>query len=481
MPTIVVLDTSLSMARVADSTSSSPSTFLELAQKGLDGWLKHLEHKFKLEHVAFLTCSSQCQLGCSFTRDISEIRQKLFQVEPEDASLMIMCAREIAALVQDVWGSSVPVNIILVTDGGLGMGQLSLSHLLSEEGVELGPPFPWTFPGRWSVILLAPTESHAFKTAQPIYRRFMEQSGLGGDVVGLERELTAESVEKVFADLAQTHYQHYVGTLHFGDKLSSPITLCPPPSKYKKIQDFEYVEAVISDDLDIKGFLTLADVASPPVVSRHLILPWSGQVQREEDGRIPTLCVFLHGAMKVESLCALVQVATDWFGIIFSCPDVKKKSSLMLSLFEPGSQPVPWLGNLRKLGPVSDLNVTNQNPFPVRGMSKPSYSANPVVWTKQANLHSDVQKILRSARKLPDKTKHFYEELNRLKRAALSLGFHELLEAMASTLERESSVLPPTSEPDCHLQLTHAAQELRSSRVFDLEYVIQPVGSKYGK
>jgi hypothetical protein len=63
------------------------------------------------------------------------------------------------------------------------------------------------------------------------------------------------------------------------------------------------------------------------------------------------------------------------------------------------------------------------------------------------SLHSDIQKILRNARKLPDKTPHFYKELNRLKRAALALGFHELLEGVAAIFERECVILPGSAHP----------------------------------
>ena len=91
------------------------------------------------------------------------------------------------------------------------------------------------------------------------------------------------------------------------------VTLSPPPSPYKSTKDFSVTEATLSDVLDIKGFVTLADVASPPVLSRHMVLPWSGAAQTDEDSRIPNLCVFLHGAMKVESMCALVQVRSKRF------------------------------------------------------------------------------------------------------------------------------------------------------------------------
>ena len=48
---------------------------------------------------------------------------------------------------------------------------------------------------------------------------------------------------------------------------------------------------------------------------------------------------------------------------------------------------------------------------------KPSYSSSPVVWIRQASLQSDIQKVLRHARKMPEKTPHFYKELNGIRKA----------------------------------------------------------------
>ena len=60
-------------------------------------------------------------------------------------------------------------------------------------------------------------------------------------------------------------------------------------------------------------------------------------------------------------MCALVRVSPGWFGLLVSCADTKKKSSLMLSLLPPpgrvdGSGGVPWLGHLPQLGPLAELN-----------------------------------------------------------------------------------------------------------------------------
>lgn len=39
----------------------------------------------------------------------------------------------------------------------------------------------------------------------------------------------------------------------------------------------------------------------------------------------------------------------DWYGMLYSWADTKKKSSLMISILEPG-QPFCWCGNLQRLG-----------------------------------------------------------------------------------------------------------------------------------
>lgn len=92
------------------------------------------------------------------------------------------------------------------------------------------------------------------------------------------------------------------------------------------------------------------------------------------------------------------------------------------------------------------------------------------VWIKPSGLQTDVQKILRNARKLPEKTQTFYKELNRLRKAALAFGFLDLLKGVADMLERECTLLPDTAHPDAAFQLTHAAQQLKLASTGTSEY-----------
>ena len=108
-------------------------------------------------------------------------------------------------------------------------------------------------------------------------------------------------------------------------------------------------------------------------------------------------------------MAALCLLNTDWYGFIYSWADTKKKSNLMLTALEHGTDIVPWLGNFKNLGPIDSNNKNGENPFPVRPAEKRSYSLNAPSWIRQVGLQSDIQKILRHARKLPEKTQNFYK------------------------------------------------------------------------
>lgn len=98
-----------------------------------------------------------------------------------------------------------------------------------------------------------------------------------------------------------------------------------------------------------------------------------------------------------------------FFSFIYSWADSKKKSNLMLTVLTPGTDAVPWLGDLSRLDAADNIPSEQCGSFPVRPSEKRSYSQNSVVWIRQAGLQSDIQKILRHARKLPEKTQQFYK------------------------------------------------------------------------
>lgn len=94
--------------------------------------------------------------------------------------------------------------------------------------------------------------------------------------------------------------------------------------------------------------------------------------------------------------------------------------NVTLCLFKLGANVAPWLGNLQQLGPKEDLvqkktaqgDTATIPSFPVKCANKKSYIATPVqttVWLSAEGLNSDIQKLLRHARKLPEKAAQFYK------------------------------------------------------------------------
>lgn len=49
---------------------------------------------------------------------------------------------------------------------------------------------------------------------------------------------------------------------------------------------------------------------------------------------------------------------------------------------------------------------------PIKNSDKRSYNQSQLVWIKEAGLQADIQKILRQARKMPDKIPSFYKVFN---------------------------------------------------------------------
>lgn len=71
------------------------------------------------------------------------------------------------------------------------------------------------------------------------------------------------------------------------------------------------------------------------------------------------------------------------------------------------------------------------------------------------------------------------QEVNRLRRAAASIGFIELLEGLACILERECTLLPPNLNPDCTIQMGHVASMIRKPEFLELRYNIPPARTKF--
>ncbi|EDO45684.1 predicted protein [Nematostella vectensis] len=490
MPTVVLLDVSLSMLRRLQVVDEQEGLLQRrhLAIQGLYAFFDHLSSKFKLEFTALVAFSSLWEIAVPFTRDYELLKQGCMSVDVYDKTCFENALTGVAAHVVEEWGTSVPVQIILVTDGSLGSGVGSLKELLDHRSENANRPLPFPFPSKLHVVCVAnPAEMTGNFL---LFQQLCDMNGLGGSVYVPEAPISVHSVQNCFLRLAQTHYISYEGVLNCGH-LSSKITLSPPPDfsvswntvlqSYRKDRKENKIRR-FPNEINICGFLDTVDVSSPASISRHLVIPIGkdGEGAPEDDGKAPSFCVLLHGSLKVEKMVAIVQIDSDWFGFLHSWADSKKKSNLVLATFAPGAH-ISWLGDFKQLGPSSELNPCpyresedgekEERPFPCAPSQRRSYNSQAnVAWIKPSGLQSDVQKVLRYAKRLPDKQGQFFKELNRIRRAALFFCFLELLDSLAMMLEKESGKV----KPEAAIQLQHAASCLRSAPYHQLDNSITP-------
>ncbi|KAG7333242.1 hypothetical protein KOW79_003377 [Hemibagrus wyckioides] len=496
MPTVVLMDVSLSMTRPVSLEGAEEFQRKNLAVHGLTMLFEHMATNYKLEFTALVAFSSLWELMVPFTRDYNTLQETLNNLEDYDKTCLESALQGVSNIVQQEWGGTCPCQVVLVTDGSLGIGRGSLRHSLAtlkQRGEDKKFPLPFPFPCKLYIVCIANAEELQATDAMDNLEQLLSLSGGEGQIFTMDGPLCLKSVQAMFGKLIDHAYMPFHAVLRCGN-LASDVQVFPRPEPVLLDEELDPVPKAVQTELEIVGFIEIGDIASPPVLSRHLVLPIAvnkepdevgagAADEMEEDtstnqmaGKSPNFCVLLHGSLKVEGMVALVQLGPDWYGMLYSQADSKKKSNLMMSLFEPGPEPLPWLGKISQLGPISDAPENpygeddSKSPFPVLPKSKRSYAQNVTVWIKASGLQTDVQKILRNARKLPEKTQTFYKELNRLRKAALAFGFWDLLKCVAELLDRECTLLPDSAHPDAAFQLSHAAQQLKLASSGDSKY-----------
>jgi Integrator complex subunit 14 len=312
------------------------------------------------------------------------------------------------------------------------------------------------------------------------------------------------SVVKMFRAMCDANFKPFEAVLNIGSYLklnAVPVSLFPEPLPHISKDCFgNEIVRTVSNRFEVCGYMKLADLVgsggSPASISRNLIFPRVESSQKKTGSELEKLesemkhffaknampedeessssasntdttmkesaIVLLHGALKVENMAAVILLAEDWYGLAYSYSD-KKKSNLMLSVLAPGTNVIPWIGDIRYLGLLRDALPGESYGLPVK-TEKKSYSSGNMSWLREGALQSDIQKVLRHAKKMPEKTTHFYKELNRIRRNAQSLGFESLIEILAEVFDKEAAFLSQpgsTAHTECSIQLTHAAAELR--------------------
>lgn len=338
MPTVVLLDTSLSMRRPASKTNQD-ETRHGLACKGLEWFFEYLNKSFPYEYTSLHTFSSGCEILSAFTRDYKELKSKLVDIPFYDRTDLHEALVAVVAAVVAEWGAFAPCQIVLVTDGSPGVRHQDSPHRR--------PVLSIPFSCQLSVVCVS--------TRDEIIESHMQRLCETADITPSEvfvpaGPLNTESIKGAFKEVAKACFLPFVSVLKCGH-LQSKVGLAPSPTmiraKYDIVISSEHKFPKLDESLgnvpfpnkmDICGFLDNTAIPAPPHYSRHFVLdpevddklleqdptvsvlsptlssngedvkPVVMGSQATEEAQKPSFRVLLHGSLKCESKSALVKL-----------------------------------------------------------------------------------------------------------------------------------------------------------------------------
>ena len=487
MPIVILLDTSLSMNQKVLTTNNGSISRINLALDGLNSFLDYQAKNNWLDLISLIFFSGTPHMAVKFTRDFEVLKGALQNVQTFDKTNLVHALGMVRNLISEEFkGPNFFYHVLVVTDGNAllqssflnkGIGGTYHEHDATEfDSSNWSLPLP--FKSKIHFLCITTLNDLAFQRSIPFYKEILSRNSSckladisvnspceGGQIwVPNVQILSYNVIENLFSKLSAEHFQPLRGKVICGN-LSSPVSLYPnlvlDPTRNELFQS--------SLEISVYGFLSVDEIANPPVYSRHIVQPmtesldefkkWmsfinykSDMTEQEllsafaEESNQPSVAVLLHGSLKVANFVAFCQLnsssSSKWYGILHSGADNKKKSCLMLSTFELGLDAIPWLATFENLG-IAKTEVEANKVATVA--KKPS---NYVVWLNQSGMQCDVQKVLRYARKLPEKYEPLLFEVNRIKKTAIAFNFFELLEMLTKLLEREARLLPNTAHPD---------------------------------
>ena len=356
MPTVVLLDRSLSMRRPAGGGGSGNSsnkkdnsdedeeeTLHSLACKGLEWFFSYMHEYYSLEYTSLFSFSSECEILVPFTRDYDQLKEKLTDLPVQDRTDLGSALVSMVDLIVAEWGSFAPCQAIVVTDGSPGVRH--------QDAAQRKPTTNIPFSYQLHVVCVATREELARPLWASKMQKLCDTTGLSPAEIHVPNgPLTADSVIGAFAQLAKNSFRPYLGTLRCGH-LHSQVSLSPSPYMHKPKFDISigpdhkfpkldesFGAMKYPQELRICGFLDTSCLSAPPHYARHFVLDpemdekaYDARLTRLAEGRSavsgggrtkseseasslqeesqkPSFRVLLHGSLKCESKAALIKL-----------------------------------------------------------------------------------------------------------------------------------------------------------------------------
>ncbi|EFO22187.2 hypothetical protein LOAG_06297 [Loa loa] len=190
--------------------------------------------------------------------------------------------------------------------------------------------------------------------------------------------------------------------------------LCPVPTFLLKCgflkAYFKTLPSVNNDDwntvVELIGFVPINHLANMPTARHHFLIS-----HLDSEDVLNLMC----SALRLEESVAICRLNKNLYGALYHISAKEEDPSvsrLAIASFPPGPMPVSWLPRFTTLSSQSVVDVENEEQlFCIRndGLSRPSYSSiQRTCWYEVHGLQSDMQKIARLLKKIPDRTFLFY-------------------------------------------------------------------------
>ena len=339
MPTLILLDVSLSMARIVENADGE-TRIIDLASKFILNFVDHLSLNYNLEYTSLVIFSSLYEVLVKFTRDFDSLKKACNNLQIYDKTVYETTFQGVESIVTEEWGKTVAVNVILITDGLCGIGEGSLKESLNGESLDKKSenkfPFPFSFPFHFTVVFLS--LEHELSESRKYFEQLISLNYDKGELL-IPDSLSEIGITHCFGRLVNLHYKRFECLLNCGH-FQSHVTLSPAPkfqntycnilNFYKHKEDeIDTLKLKLGLEMDVIGFLMLQDFGNPPFISRHLILPSNVEQsktlptlnknkEKDSAGHQPSFCVLLHGSLKMEKMGAIVKLRLVHFLVFFA-------------------------------------------------------------------------------------------------------------------------------------------------------------------
>lgn len=267
--------------------------------------------------------------------------------------------------------------------------------------------------------------------------------------------LTARSMNKIASECDDETFETFVPLFRsdYADVegfAAAIVSLLYPPRNF--ILTCGYLSADIKfvpvervcewdDNIEVVGFLKTNNLRNVPTTDHHFITSRKDE-KAEENSASDCFLVTLCKALSMEDSVALCHLNERRYGVICSIKKQENDFRLCIQSFPHCLSSVPWLPDLDRLS-VQSVVDSNSEGFDLcvkyDGLSKPSYSScQRTCWNDQHGFQSDLQKLVRLLKKIPDRLPMFYAELNRIHKYACVIGAEGIHDLIIKVIDEES-------------------------------------------